>query len=53
MPTDQGCHLTWVMAMRPNGNAARIGMAAGRPVMAWMFQRFLHNLRRYTDARYQ
>ena len=24
----------------------------GQPVMAWLFQRFLHNLRRYTDERY-
>jgi hypothetical protein len=27
-------------------------MTAGRPVMGWLFQRFLHNLRRYTDRRY-
>lgn len=48
-----GCHLTWVMAMKPNGAAARWGMKAARPVMAWMFQRFLNNLRRYTDQRYR
>jgi carbon monoxide dehydrogenase subunit G len=47
-----GCHLTWVMAMKPNGVAARLGMGAGRPVLAWLCQRFLHNLRRYTDQRY-
>jgi len=50
--TPQGCHLTWVMAIRPSGPAGRLGMLLGRPVMAWMFQRFLHNLRRYSDARY-
>ena len=30
----------------------RPSMRAGRPMMAWLFQRFLHNLRRYTDERY-
>ncbi|WP_199253381.1 SRPBCC family protein [Mycolicibacterium mengxianglii] len=50
--TAQGCHLTWVMAIKPNGLAGSIGMRLGRPVMGWLFQRFLHNLRRYTDARY-
>lgn len=52
VPTDEGCHLTWVMAMKPKGTAARVGMSAGKPLMAWMFQRFLHNLRRYTDQHY-
>jgi len=47
-PTAAGCHLTWVMAMKPNGIAARLGMTLGKPVMAWLFQRFLHNLRDYT-----
>lgn len=51
-PTAQGCHLTWVMAMKPNGVAARLGMSLGRPVMGWMFQRFLYKLRRYTDQHY-
>ncbi|MHA3022235.1 SRPBCC family protein [Mycobacterium sp. BMJ-28] len=50
--TPGGCNLTWVMAMKPNGTAARLGMTAARPVMAWLFQRFLHNLRRYSDQRY-
>lgn len=50
--TPGGCHLTWVMAMKPNGAAARLGMSLGRPVMGWLFQRFLHNLRRYTDERF-
>ena len=49
--TADGCHLTWVLAIKPNGLAGRIGMTVGRPVMAWLFQRFLHNLRRYTDER--
>lgn len=50
--TETGCHLTWVMAMKPAGLASRIGMTLGQPVMSWLFQRFLHNLRRYTDERY-
>lgn len=52
VPTAQGCHLTWVMAMQPNGLAGRWGMTLGRPVMGWLFQRFLFNLRRYTDERF-
>ena len=28
VPTAGGCHLTWVMAMKPNGVAARLGMSA-------------------------
>ena len=50
--TETGCHLTWVMAMKPSGLAGRLGMTAGQPVMGWLFQRFLHNLRRYADTRY-
>jgi carbon monoxide dehydrogenase subunit G len=46
--TPSGCHLTWVMAMKPNGVAARLGMTVGRPVMSWMFQKFLYNLRDYS-----
>lgn len=52
IPTADGCHLTWVMAMKPSGIAGQIGMTLSRPVMSWLFQRFLHNLRRYTDAQY-
>ena len=47
-----GCHLTWVMAMKPNGLAGRLGMTLGKPVMGWVFQRFLYNLRRYSDERF-
>lgn len=50
--TPQGCHLTWVMAMKPNGVAARLGMSLGRPVMGWIFQKFLHNLRDYSAKRF-
>lgn len=50
--TAEGCHLTWVMAMKPSGLAGRLGMTMGQPVMAWLFQRFLHNLRRYSNKRY-
>lgn len=51
-PTGGGCRLTWAMAMKPNGVAARLGMTAGRPVMSWLFQKFLHNLRDYSTKQY-
>ncbi|OBK79607.1 SRPBCC family protein, partial [Mycobacterium sp. 1164985.4] len=50
--TPQGCHLTWVMAMKPNDVAARLGMSLGKPVMGWMFQMFLYNLRDYSAKRF-
>jgi carbon monoxide dehydrogenase subunit G len=50
--TPGGCHLTWVMAMKPHGIAGRIGMNLGRPLMARTFQRFLYNLRDYTNSRF-
>ena len=50
--TPGGCHLTWVMAMKPNGVAAKAGMTLGRPVMGWMFQKFLYNLRDYSAERF-
>ena len=50
--TADGCHLTWVMAVKPAGLAARLGMLAGQPVMSWLFQRFLHNLNRYANTRF-
>ena len=50
--TPGGCHLTWVMAMKPNGVAAKLGMSLGRPVMSWMFQKFLYNLRDYAARRF-
>jgi len=52
VPTAGGCHLTWVMAMKPKGVAGRIGMSVGRLVMSWMFQKFLYNLRDYSTTRY-
>ncbi len=51
VPTADGCHLTWVMAMKPSGFAGRLGMTIGQPVMGWLFQRFLHNLRRYVSSK--
>ena len=53
VPTATGCHLTWIMALEPNGLGGRFGLFAGQPVMGRLFQRFLHNLRRYTDQRYR
>ncbi|MGD9621938.1 MAG: SRPBCC family protein [Mycolicibacterium sp.] len=52
LPTATGCHLTWIMAIKPRGLAGRLGLFTGRPVMGWLFQRFLHNLRLYTDERF-
>ena len=52
VPTASGCNLTWVMAMKPKGVAAQLGMSLGRPVMSWMFQRFLYNLRSDTEKRF-
>jgi hypothetical protein len=40
------------MAMAPNGVAPRLGMSLGRPVMSWLFQKFLYNLRDYAKKRY-
>jgi carbon monoxide dehydrogenase subunit G len=51
-PTASGCSVTWVMAMKPKGVAARMGMSLGRPVMSWMFQKFLYNLRDYAGKRF-
>jgi hypothetical protein len=36
-PTAADCRLTWVMAMKPQGVAALVGMSLGRPVMSWLF----------------
>jgi hypothetical protein len=40
------------MAMKPCERVGLEGMSLGRPVMARMFQKFLYNLRDYTDKRY-
>ena len=50
--TPGGCHLRFTVAITPRGLATRLGMFIGRPVIARVFQHFLHNLRRYTDARF-
>jgi len=50
--TAAGCHLTWVMAMKPKGASGRIGMTIGKPIMARTFQKFLYNLREYSDKRF-
>ncbi|MDG5485835.1 SRPBCC family protein [Mycolicibacterium gadium] len=52
VPTADGCHLTWVMAMKPKGLSGRIGMTLGKPFMARTFQKFLYNLRDYSDKRF-
>jgi Polyketide cyclase / dehydrase and lipid transport len=50
--TPGGCHLTWVMAMKPKGVAGRIGMTLGSPLMGRTFQKFLYNLREYSNRRF-
>jgi uncharacterized protein YndB with AHSA1/START domain len=50
--TPSGCHITWIVAIKPHGLTTRFGMFVGRPIMARVFQRFLDNLRRYTDERF-
>ncbi|KUH99316.1 hypothetical protein [Mycobacterium sp. IS-3022] len=36
----------------PDTAAAKLGMTLGRPLMAWMFQKFLYNLRDYSAKRF-
>jgi hypothetical protein len=50
--TATGCNLTWVMAMKPSGVAARLGMSLGRLVMARKFQKFLYDLRDHRAKRF-
>jgi hypothetical protein len=52
VPTATGCHLTWVMAMKPKGAAGRIGMTLGKGIMGRTFQKFLYNLRDYSNRRF-
>ncbi|WP_442933014.1 SRPBCC family protein [Mycobacterium kyogaense] len=52
VPTSRGCHLTWIMALAPANLAGRVGLTLGAPVMNRMCQRFLDELRRYTDERF-
>ncbi len=51
VPTPQGCHLTWTLALDVSG-AARFTLAPSKPLLHLGFRRFLRNLRRYTDERY-
>lgn len=53
VPTSRGCHLTWIMALQPANLAGRVGLTLGAPVMNRMCQRFLNELRRYTDERFR
>lgn len=49
--TADGCRLTWTLAQRPAG-VSRLTMAPMRPLLNLVFRRYLSNLRRYTDERY-
>ncbi|GAA2057965.1 SRPBCC family protein [Williamsia deligens] len=42
--TATGCRLTWVVAMAPRTAPAKLGVRAGRPVVAAMLQRFVDAL---------
>jgi uncharacterized protein YndB with AHSA1/START domain len=49
--TPEGCRLTWTLAQEPQGLAS-LTMAPGRPLLNLGFKKFLENLRRYTDQRF-
>ncbi|WP_198020060.1 SRPBCC family protein [Nocardioides sp. J54] len=51
VPTAEGCRLTWTLALDVRG-PSRLGMPLGRPFLNAVFNRFLRNLRRYTDERF-
>lgn len=51
VPTADGCHLTWIMALEVTG-AARFTLAPSKPLLNAGFRWFLRNLRRYTDERF-
>lgn len=46
-----GCRLTWTMAQQP-APWARLGMVVFGPLLNLGLQRFLRNLRTYTDTRF-
>ena len=51
VPTDDGCRLTWTLAM--HGNAATtLSIAALRPVLNLLFRRFLRRLSALAAERY-
>lgn len=51
VPTDNGCRLTWILALEVTG-VARFTLAPSKPLLNLGFRRFLKNLRRYTDERF-
>ncbi|MCX6400279.1 MAG: SRPBCC family protein [Propionibacteriales bacterium] len=51
VPTAEGCRLTWTLAMEVTG-VARFTLAPSKPLLNAGFRRFLKNLRRYTDERF-
>lgn len=42
--TPTGCRLTWIVGMAPRTAPAKLGVKAGRPVVAAMLQRFVDAL---------
>ena len=51
VPTDNGCRLTWTLALEVTG-AARFTLAPSKPLLNVSFKWFLKNLRAYTDQRF-
>lgn len=51
-PTTGGCRLTWTLVNRLTG-PARLFSPVSAPLMNLAFRRFLSNLRRYTDKRFE
>ncbi|MEQ6899601.1 SRPBCC family protein [Nocardioides sp. YIM 152588] len=51
VPTPEGCRVTWTLALDVRG-PSRWTMPLAAPLMNRTFQRFLRNLRAYTDERY-
>ncbi len=51
VPTDNGCRLTWTLALEVTG-AARFTLAPSKPLLNVGFKWFLKNLRAYTDQRF-
>ncbi len=49
--TDDGCRLTWTLALEVGG-VARFTLAPSKPLLGATFRWFLRNLRRYTDERF-
>jgi len=50
-PTTSGCRLTWITAMAPKNPLAKLGVAAGRPLVGFGLQRFVDALPKVVASR--